>query len=243
MAKKKSARNQIHLFKGTIRPRRRALILPRYLSDEASKTKHRGKEQDQALEIVKRWINLEKGGHLKKKETQLDANFLHEVFGDALGYAPSTTSPEAWQLERNYNISGVGTADGALGNFKPNNLSDVAVVIELKGADTDLDRDKFNGRTPVQQCWDYLNALPHCPWGIVSNFVTTRLYHREKTPQVYEEFHLKDLNDLNRFRDFYCLFGIRGLLRSVLGQKPLAFQLLEQTENRQQEVGAELYNA
>jgi len=244
MAKKKSARNQIHLFKGAIRPRRRALILPRYLSHEASKTKYRGEHQDRALEIIKRWINLEKEGHLnKKKETQLDANFLHEVFGDALGYAPSTKSPEVWQLERNYSISDVGTADGALGNFKPGDLSDVVAVIELKGAGTDLDRDKFNGRTPVQQCWDYLNALPHCPWGIVSNFVTTRLYQRDKTPQVYEEFHLKDLSDLNRFREFYCLFETGGLLRSILGQKPRAFQLLEQTENRQQEVGDELYNA
>ena len=51
---------------------------------------------------------------------------------------------------------------------------------------------KFAGRTPVQQCWDYLNALPKCPWGIVSNFVTFRLYHRDKTPQVYEEFSLKE---------------------------------------------------
>ena len=53
-------------------------------------------------------------------------------------------------------------------------------VVELKGATTDLDRDRSNGRTAVQQCWDYLNALPGCPWGIVSNFRTIRLYHREK---------------------------------------------------------------
>ena len=58
-------------------------------------------------------------------------------------------------------------------------------MIELKGAAANLDRDKFNGRTPVQQCWDYLNALPNCPWGIVSNFVTTRLYHRDKTPLAF----------------------------------------------------------
>ena len=66
-------------------------------------------------------------------------------------------------------------------------------VIELKGAKTDLDRDKFNGRTAVQQCWDYLNALPDCPWGIVSNFAITRLYHRDKTPLAYQEFHLKEM--------------------------------------------------
>jgi hypothetical protein len=31
---------------------------------------------------------------------------------------------------------------------------------------TDLDRDRSNGRTAVQQCWDYINAVPGCIWGI-----------------------------------------------------------------------------
>ena len=116
-------------------------------------------------------------------------------------------------------------------------------VIELKGADADLDHDRFNGRTPVQQCWDYLNALPGCPWGIVSNFVTFRLYHRDKTPLAYEEFHLQDLRKEETFRQFYCLFQIGGLLRSEANQPPRALALLELTESRRREVGDELYQA
>ena len=91
----------------------------------------------------------------------------------------------------------MGAADAALGEFPQLNVP--LAVIELKGATTDLDRDRSNGRTAVQQCWDYLNALPGCPWGIVSNFRTIRLYHREKGSLCYEEFDLQELRDRDRF--------------------------------------------
>ena len=142
----------------------------------------RGPEQDAAHKILIHWAELERQGHLAKKETALDANFMHEVFGLALHYRSATESPEDYQQERNFSIPDIGTADGALGNFAAGSSPSPLVVIELKGAAADLDRDRFNGRTAVQQCWDYLNALPDCPWGIVSNFVTTRLYHRDKDP-------------------------------------------------------------
>ena len=111
-----------------------------------------------------RWVDMQQQGHLRKEETALDADFLHEVFGDALGYKSATESPDDYQLQRNFAVPGVGTADGALGDFSPASTRPAA-VIELEGADADLDRDKFNGRTPVQQCWDYLNALPGLPLG------------------------------------------------------------------------------
>ena len=180
-------------------------------------------------------------GHLARKETALDASFLFEVFGEALGYKPVTQNPEKYHLERNYTVPGVGTSDGALGLFTPGSAASPQAVIELKGADTNLDTDKFNGRTPVQQCWDYLNALPDCPWGIVSNFVTLRLYHRDKTPLAYQEFHLQDLRKIENFRQFYCLLELSGLL-PALGQTPRALRLLEMTESRQREVGDQLYD-
>ena len=164
---------------------------------------------------------MQEQGHLQKKETALDANFLHEVFGEALGYKTATQSPEAYQQQRNFTVPGGQFADGALGDFSPGSTTEPVAVIELKGADADLDHDRFNGRTPVQQCWDYLNALPGCPWGIVSNFVTFRLYHRDKTPLAYEEFHLQDLRKEETFRQFYCLFQIGGLLRSRPTSRPV----------------------
>ena len=80
------------------------------------------------------------------------------------------------------------------------------------GPAVDLDRDRFKGRTPVQQLWDYLNNVPDCPWGIVSNFVSFRLYHLHRTQQAYELFTLQDLREADVFHRFYFLFERGGLL-------------------------------
>ncbi len=236
------AQSAPNLFTALGKRRFRILILPRVLREEADKVFYRDEKQKKAHAILLKWAELEKQGHLaKKKETSLDASFLHEVFGDALGYKSATNSPDKYQLERNFTVPGVGTADGAIGEFSPTLISPPAAIIELKDALTNLDTDRFNGRTPVQQCWDYLNAVPQCPWGIVSNFVSIRLYHRNKTQLSYQEFFLKDMYDEDIFRQFYCLFEYGGLLTSRFGQRPRALMLLEKSESRQRDVGDELY--
>jgi hypothetical protein len=222
--------------------RQRALFIPRYLSEAASSFKLEGPAQEQAHKIVVRWADLEKEEHLPQyTETSIDTQFLDQVFGQGMGYQLKTTSPQAWQLEHKFFVPGVGTADAALGNF-PKSLVPVAVV-ELKGARIDLDRDRSNGRTAVQQCWDYLNALPGCTWGIVSNFSTIRLYNREKGTLIYEEFSLQELRNPDRFKEFFCLFERSGLLVSPAGQQPRALTLLRRTVERQREVGEDLYKS
>jgi len=222
--------------------RRSGLVLGRFLAEEADKVPYRGEQQDRAHEILKHWAKMEKDGHLARKETSLDADFLHQVFGEGLGYRLATEDPSDYQLERSFTVPGGGVADAALGNFAVGQTLCPLVVVELKDAGVDLDRDRFSGRTPVQQCWDYLNTLPDCPWGIVSNFITFRLYHRNKTPLAYEEFRLQELRDRKRFLDFYCLFERGGLVRPPVGRYLRALHLLERTESRQREVGDELYD-
>ncbi len=233
------------LFAATVarRPRRALpLFLPRLLDRETANGKFAGPDFDNARTILRKWADLDAAGDLlKRKETALDADFLAEVFGDALGYARQTDSPADYNLERNFTVPGCGTADGALGEF-PAAKSPLA-VIELKDAGTDLDRDRFNGRTPVQQLWDYLVNLPDCPWGILSNFSTIRLYHRDRTQRAYQGFTLEDLKRSDSaFRHFYCLFQRGGLIPTPLSQIPRAAQLLKQTTSRQREVGDSLYS-
>lgn len=222
--------------------RRRPLILPRFLEDVARDPRHRGFALDAAHQLVIRWADLESQGHLQSKETSVNAQFLLEIFGQGLGYATVTDSPEKYHLEREFTIPGVGTADAALGCFSAATSPLVHAVVELKAANTDLDRDRFNGRTPVQQCWDYLNALPGCPWGIVSNFVSIRLYHRDKTPLRFEPFTLQELRDPTRFQAFFAIFERHGLIPSKLAAEPLAIRLLRETDQRQREIGDELYD-
>ena len=107
------------LFKHARSRRRSGLFLRRFLTEEAEKYFYRGKTRDEAYEILRHWANLESQGHLARKETALDAGFLEKVFGDALGYRSHPESPEDYQLERNFSVPGVGTADAALGNFSP----------------------------------------------------------------------------------------------------------------------------
>jgi hypothetical protein len=222
--------------------RQRALFIPRYLRDAAANQQLSGTAQDKAYAIAVRWADLETSGHLAKhKETSIDTQFLDQLFGEGLGYAVKTQSPTGWQLEHKYTVPGIGTADAALGDFP--GAKSPTVVVELKDALNDIDRDKSNGRTAVQQCWDYLNALPECSWGIVSNFSLIRLYHKTKGNLAYEEFTLQELRDRHRFNEFYVLFERGGLLRSQLGQQPRAAALLEKTQKRQKEVGDDLYKS
>jgi len=222
--------------------RQRALFIPRFLREDAASEQLKGAAQDKAYEIAVRWADLETDGYLiEHKETSIDTPFLDQLFGEGLGYRVKTASLDAWELEHKFTVPDVGIADGALGEFPKSSVP--TVVIELKDATTDLDRDRSNGRTAVQQCWDYLNALPGCMWGIVSNFKTIRLYHREKGSLSYEEFSLQELRERWRFNEFYCLFERGGLLQSKLSQEPRALKLLRQTADRQKEVGDDLYES
>lgn len=222
--------------------RQRALFIPRFLREAASSLQLKDEAQEKAYAIALRWADLGSNGHLPKyNETSIDTQFLDQLFGEGLGYQVKTTSPDSWQLEHKYSVPGVGIVDAALGDFPTSHQP--TVVVELKGALTDLDRDRSNGRTAVQQCWDYLNALPNCSWGIVSNFQTIRLYYHPKGTLSYEEFSLQELRQRDRFNEFYCLFERGGLLQSRLRQQPRALELLRRTTERQNQVGEDLYKS
>ena len=113
-------------------------------------------------------------------------------------------------------------------------------IIECKGITADLDHDKFNGRTPVQQLWDYLNELSDTPWGILSNYRAIRLYHRESPRRAFEEFTIRDFRDPDRVRQFLYLFGPEGLLGSTI-QKPRARELIAESIIEQRVIGDDLY--
>lgn len=244
MAKSRSAASRAlaaGLFRDVLAPKHRTLFLPRFLAASAEAPRWATPDQTAAHEVVVEWAKLGDTAALRHKETALDGDFLGRIFGRALGYRSVADSPAAFERQKQFHVPGVGTADGALGLFTEAKHDSPLAVIELKGADTDLDHDKVKGRTAVQQCWDYLNHLPDCPWGIVSNYVTIRLYHRDRTPNAYEEFHFNDLRDPAVFGRFWYVFERGGLLGNKL-EKPRATELLEQTRERQKEAGEDLYN-
>jgi len=230
------------LFALSLDRKRRRLFLPQILDEAAKDQRLNTKERDAAYEVIKDWWDHARSGRLNRKETSIDDRFLSEVFGRELGYRGVTESTNDYERERQFHIPNVGDADGALGLFPPADPDYARVVIELKGAMTHLDRDRSNGRTAVQQVWDYLNAMPEtCVWGIVSNFTTIRLYHRSSS-QKYERFTLRGMvEDRRSFDRFYAIFERGGLVKGEFKQPPRAITFLRQTTERQSQVGDELY--
>lgn len=217
------------------------LFLPKFLRIAAHDLRLNGGAQDLAYQTLCKWADLETSGKLlKMKETALQGEFLGEVFGKALAYTLFSENLTKWQLQAAYSLPG-GAADAAIGFFGVENGEPPRALIELKGPNVNVDRDRQRGRTAVGQCWDYLYAVPTCPWGIVCNYVSFRLYHRNKTQRAFELFTLQELRDRQRFNEFYYIFERGGLLPSFVGQRPRAEQLLDQTDNRQKEVGGKLY--
>ncbi|MBN2271436.1 MAG: hypothetical protein JXN61_12530, partial [Sedimentisphaerales bacterium] len=222
--------------------RKRPLFLPNQLRDKSTDKRLEGPAQDKAYEIICKWADLESSGKLQKeKETSLEAEFITQVFGEALGYTLFSEGLDQWNLKPRYSVNG-GEADAAIGLFYSDKRTVPRAVIELKGPTVNLDRDKPSGRTAVQQCWDYLNALPDCPWGIVSNIVSFRLYHRNQGSKIYELFILQDLRKKEEFLRFHCLFHKHGLLPAGPGQTPRADELLQSAATRQRQIGDELYD-
>ncbi len=217
------------------------LILPKFLEPAAADRRLRDQRQEEAHKILVKWAELEDSGKLRRmKETNLEGEFLTDVFSKALGFTLLSENEPQWNLWPKYSVPG-GEADAALGLFDAQMKGPPAVLMELKGPTINVDADRSRGRTAVQQCWDYLNAEPECPWGIVCNYVSFRLYHRDKTPHRFEHFTLQELREEKRFQEFYCLFAREGLLPGLLGQRPRAEVLLQQTDERQRDVGRELY--
>jgi len=225
-------------------PKSDRLVLGRLLKEQADRPDLDWEDSiGKAHEILVRWADNERSGRLAKlTETQLQGDFLRDVFGDALGYARPVENKPVWHLEQHYNI-GDQTPDAVLGHFQQDAPKLPLAVVELKGIDVHLDRDRSNGRTAVDQCWDYLvNVPPTCRWGIVSNYISFRLYERDSTKRVYEHFTLQSLRDIAIFRQFYALFHRKGLIEGTAGAPPRALQLLEKTRNRQRVVGDKLYD-
>jgi hypothetical protein len=223
-------------------PKTDRLILEHLLKTAAADNRLDFAAIEAAHAILVKWADLETSKKLAKiGETQMQGDFLAEVFGQALGYGGQVDGADKWQRIQHHSIEGE-TPDGVLGHFGTNLPVQPLAVIELKGPKIHLDRDRSNGKTAVEQCWNYLYSTPpECRWGIVSNYVSFRLYERNSTRRKYEHFTLQSLRDLEKFKQFYVLFHRQGLIDRYLSGPPRAASLLERTLDRQREVGEELY--
>ncbi|MCP4753031.1 MAG: N-6 DNA methylase, partial [Proteobacteria bacterium] len=205
--------------------------------------------------IIDRWIAALKTGALDIiKEISLHGDFLHDIFGEILGYRSVIQGEgKEWTLHAEAHISdGGGSADAALGFFSAaetkrgamNLNGRIVAPIELKGATNDLDR-AASGRkeSAVEQGWRYANYTEGCRWIIVSNYREIRLYRTSKTPAFRERFLLEELANPEHFKRFYLLLGSSNLLpaeKRIESNAPID-HLLRDSDNAEEEITKALY--
>lgn len=181
---------------------------------------------EQKVKIIKNWQKAIKEGKVDRaSEQELQAEFLHKIFGQVLGYAYDIHLEER-NLRREVKTETDQTKpDGILGYFRFKhqhlpNLSDylanaeqfkdiqgldVRAVIELKQALVSLDKPQrkshFKG-SPVEQGFSYIPKFgKQCKWVIISNFKEIRLYHHSdiNRSEVFEITQLLEGNNLAKF--------------------------------------------
>jgi hypothetical protein len=164
--------------------------------------------------IIQKWQDAFESGKLDYlTETQLDGEFLRDIFCEVLGYTSAVGSnSQEWELTVKGKTDIDGTIpDATLGYFAVNKPNDVRIIIELKGANINLDKPQnrkgFKG-SPIEQGFSYFPKYSDkCNWLILSNFEEIRLYHRNMGIRKYESFLLTDLLEEDNLKKFFFLLN------------------------------------
>ncbi len=93
---------------------------------------------------------------------------------------------------------------------------------------------------PVQQVWNYLNASELAQWAIVCTYAEIRLYSRQKSSNHVHRVFLTELDDPDKFAEFYAIFHADSLLGTDMFAQNTGW-LLRETGERKEKVSVELY--
>lgn len=168
-----------------------------------------------------------------QNESQIESAFHHQILEGLLGYEPFGGVGQ--QTYRPKHPMGRGIADVALGHFKDE--TKIIAPFELKGADTrDLDAPMAGrNKTPVQQAWEYANAVSGPKWVLVSNMLQIRLYAFGEGQQDFEEIDLAKIDQLDELKKAQLLLSAENLLGARLGE------LLRASKAADKEISNNLY--
>ena len=187
------------------------------------------------LNIVRQWAeSIRDTSIYARNEIQLEGDFKSRILETLLGYTPfGSGRPQTVQAKQ---PMGAGIVDLALGQFSGAEPVIVA-PFELKGASTrDLDAP-MPGRkiTPVQQAWQYANAVRGVRWVLVSNLLEIRLYAFGEGTDAYEVINLKNLDDPAEYARMRLLLSAENLLGGATAA------LLEASRAAEKDVSERLY--
>lgn len=195
------------------------------------------------VEIVKTWHHDYHNGSLKKdKETSREQAYNQDFFIKILGYAEKPAVP--YSFEPKATTEKGQLPDAVISHTDTSkDITNIAAVVELKGAAIDLDRPqrREGNMSPVQQGFKYKTQYRNCPFVIVSNFWEFRLYHDNLLD--YEVWTLDDLvnpdEDYIQFKMWFTLFKRDNFTISKGSSK--TEDLLSDIRFEQEEIGKKFY--
>lgn len=161
------------------------------------------------IDIIQRWCNDYHHGSLKfDKETSREQQYNRDFFLTILGYEEKPASPYSFEPKAS---TVTGQLPDAVISYtdKANDVENISAVVELKGANIDLDRPqrREGNMSPVQQGFKYKAQYRSVPFVIVSNFWEFRLYRDNLLD--YENWTLDELvnptDDYLSFKTWYVL--------------------------------------
>lgn len=209
-----------------------ALINPRILKDAIGQV---GPIPSHHLAIVTRWAESVRDNSIRaQNETQLEGDFKSRILETLLGY--DSFGAERAQTVKAKVLMGTGEVDLALGHFGATEPKIIA-PFELKGARTaDLDAP-MPGRkiTPVQQAWNYANAVRGVKWVLVSNMLEIRLYAFGEGNQDYERIDLSRIDTPEEYAKLTLLLSAGNLLGGATAD------LLKRSKDAEKDISERLY--
>ena len=196
--------------------------------------------QKRATEIIVKWADLESSGKLQTQtESNLEAEFLTQVFGEAWatrcfpkGRRNGTSSPSSGSTIRP--PMPPSASSRRHGSRAPRRD-------RAQGSHGQRGPGQIQRAHPRPAVLGLPRGGPRCPWGIVSNIVSFRLYHRARRRGCMSFSPCRTCADAGRFRQFYCLFERGGLLPLGMARWLAPMCCWKSPQRRQREVGDELY--
>lgn len=151
---------------------------------------------------------MESGKLNSLKEEEIKSRFVTTFLGDILNF--NYGNANKWMLrEEKKSVTDGSKPDAVLGYFYVDkDKDDVRVVVEVKDANTNLDKKQKREKniSAVDQGFGYAHKTGGgCKWVIVTNIREIRFYSSEDSSR-YQVYYLTELSDESKLKELLFLF-------------------------------------
>ncbi len=178
------------------------------------------KDLGDRFQIVQKWLSFANDG--EPSNLLAEAQFLHDIFVDILGYkSPFESNGVAWELELH--------PHPALGFFTETSANVIA-EIRVNTEEGAIVKPEAEHETTE--------------WLIVLDYREICLYHRHGSSLFCQRFAWESLADLGQLKAFYFLLSRRTLLRGIANseERSRTTHLLEESHQLESEILKNFYS-